>query len=505
MMKKIFLLVLIIAAHISCGKKEKESIEMDMLFQPVDVEIPVVSWEKSIAIVPLTEKEDTFEDKDFSHLFNREIIRQLSKSKGLHVVALPEEDGFDQKEQQIDYILKSEKKFEDNQDQLVLRLVDVKSDSTLLTGFYNATIESVLTVTEHVSSRVTSILEEEYDQIVPIEQESVSPEILKIYLEAKSHLIKGTRDEINFAIEKFKAVLRIDTTYTLGYTGLAESYLKITNDLLDHNPVWLRLAQDASLKAIQLDPTLDEGYLRLGQVYLSRGDFMHAEIEFRRTIEINSNAEEAWIGLGKIYTHFGLYQPCLEVYEKALSLNPANASILLSRALIRIGFMQYQEAEEDIRRLLRFYPGDVFYHSFLGLILYYRDNLNGALNELKIGMEADEYHSFSHAVLGMICAKQGRFDDALGEVELEVKPNVGNDGSLATAVAAVYTLLKQKGQAIQWLEKAVDWGYREYPWLVNDPNFKELRSDQRFVTLLARLKGEWEENMRLYIPVQSAS
>ncbi|MCJ7813426.1 tetratricopeptide repeat protein [bacterium] len=508
MKKQIFVIffVLISAALFYCEKKkEEESIKMDVLFQPVDVEIPTVPWEKSIAIVPLTEKEDAFEDEVFSVLFNREIIRQLSKSKGLHVVTLPEEDWPELEEMQIAYALKGELEYDEGRVKLTLHMDDLESDSTLWKETYDQDIASLFAVSEHVSGRVTAILEEDYNQIHPIEEGPVSPEISKIYVEAKSHLIKGTREEINIAIEKLKAVLRIDTTFTLGYTSLAESYLKITNDLSDRNPVWLRLAQDASLKAIQLDSTLDEGYLRLGQVYLARGDFMHAEMEFRRAIEINSNTEEAWIGLGKIYAHFGLYQPCLEVYEKTLALNPANASVLLSRALILIGFMRYQEAEEDVRRLLRFYPEDVFFHSFLGLILYYSDNLNGALDELRMGMEANEYRTFSHAVLGMIYARQGRFDDALGEVELEVKPNIGNDGSLATAVAAVYTLLKQNGQAIQWLEKAIDWGYREYPWLVNDPNFKELHSDQRFVTLLARFKGEWEENMRLYIPIQSAS
>ena len=89
-------------------------------------------------------------------------------------------------------------------------------------------------------------------------------------------------------------------------------------------------------------------------------------------------------------------------------------------------------------------------------------------------------------------------DQALGEVELEVKPHVGNNGSLATAVAAVYTLMERNGLALEWLEKAVSWGYAEYSWLANDPNFKTLHQDERFIRFMETLKKAWDENRMRY-------
>ncbi len=494
----IFLFVFI-TIFIYCGKEKEKEVAEGVLYpleeSIVHVDVPQVSWEESIAILPFTDNRGVVQDDAFSGLFRAELVSRLSRSDELKVMMLPAEDWLDREDVQVDYILKNEW----DREQLILQLVNAQNNSILWMEHYDADTQFVLTAAENARARIVTSLMGDDKQIYPFEESAVAQDISEMAIEARSHLVRGTRAEIDLAIEQFKAILKIDTSYTLGYLGLAESYLKITNDLSDPNLVWLRMAQDAVLKAIQLDPNLDGGHLYLGQVYLARGDFLHAEEAFRRTIEINPNAEEAWIGLGQIYSHFGLYQPCLEVYERALSLNPANRLVLLSRALIRIGFVQYQEAEEDIRMLLQIYPEDLFYHSFLGLVFYYQNDLNDALTALNKGLQSDRYRSFSHAVLGMVYAKQGRLDDALAEVELEVKPNVGSDESLATAVAAVYALIGQNGQAIQWLEKAVDWGYREYPWLVNDPNFRDLRQDERFVTLLDRIKTEWETNMQSYL------
>jgi tetratricopeptide (TPR) repeat protein len=317
-------------------------------------------------------------------------------------------------------------------------------------------------------------------------------------MEGLSYLKEDTREQIDLAIQKFKEVLRMDTTYVPAHLALTDAYLKIVNEQWDRNPVWLRLAQDAAQKAMQIDQGSAEGYLRLGNIYLMRGDFKHADEEFRKALKYNSNLEYGWIGLGKVFSHFGLYYPCLEAYDKALSLNPKNSEVTMSRAMILTGLGKYSKAEEEIQRAIRFQSNKVYLNSFLALVKYYLDDLKEAERNVQIGIKSQEYLPFSHAVLAMIYAKKGEFDKALAEVELEVKPFAGNDASLASAVAAVYSLLGRNGQAIQWLEKAVSWGYGEYPWLANDPNFRGMRGDERYNKILNEMKQVWEYNMSQY-------
>jgi hypothetical protein len=98
----------------------------------------------------------------------------------------------------------------------------------------------------------------------------------------------------------------------------------------------------------------------------------------------------------------------------------------------------------------------------------------------------------------MIQVKKGNLDDALGLVELQVRPYIGTNAYLATAAAAVYSLLAQHGQAITLLEKAIDLGYSDYIWLINDTNFEQLWTDARAKELLQRVKANWEANRKAY-------
>ena len=290
----------------------------------------------------------------------------------------------------------------------------------------------------------------------------------------------------------------MDSTFAPASVALAESYLQINRSGWDHKPLWLRLAQQASFNAIQLDPDLAEAYLQLGEVYLAWGDARQAEEKFRETLRINPNLSEAWAGLGHIFLQYGLYEPCMEVYDRALTLNPGDVSVSLSRAMILNGWKRFEEAERELRTVLNLNSDKKYIHTFLALTLHYLGDYKRAEKEIEFGMESGEYIPLAHAVLGMINARTGRLDDALGKVELEVKPHVHNNASLATAVAAVYALLNQNGQAMTWLEKAASWGYKEYIWLANDPNFDGLREDERFLQFLETMKTQWEINMQRY-------
>ena len=432
-----------------------------------------------------------------------DIVRRLSEIQGLKVVLFSPDSWENKDHTDVDFLMMSKITEEENRAHVDMTLIDVNADSNVWSGSYEEDMTHVPVVGEIVAREAAHALGLAVVADKTSEPESTSPEVLERYMEGKSYLVGNTREEMNAAVESFKRALRSDSTYIPAYLGLADCYLKIYENQWDRNLVWLRLAQDIISKAQAIEPNLADVSLRSGQIALHRGDFKHAETEFRRTIGMNANRSEAWAGLGKIFIHYGLYKPCLEVYERALDLNPEDESVSLGRAMILIGLQEYGTAEAELRRVLRIHPDKAYFHSFLALARYYQDDFEEATRELNQGFRVESYRPFSHAVKAMIHVKQGRLDDALGEVEMEVKPYVGNNASLATAVAAVYVLLNRNGEAIQWLEKAVSWGYKEYLWLAYDPNFKELMGDERFHHILEGLKKTWEENMRRYNPVES--
>jgi adenylate cyclase len=59
---------------------------------------------------------------------------------------------------------------------------------------------------------------------------------------------------------------------------------------------------------------------------------------------------------------------------------------------------------------------------------------------------------------------------------------------VAYRVAAVYVALGDKNQAIEWLNKSYDLHENYIPFIKTDPAMTPLRSDPRFIELLAKLR-----------------
>ena len=45
---------------------------------------------------------------------------------------------------------------------------------------------------------------------------------------------------------------------------------------------------------------------------------------------------------------------------------------------------------------------------------------------------------------------------------------------------------------MNWLERAIDLGFINYPYLLVDPFLENVRSEERFKKLMERAKYEWE-------------
>jgi len=498
-MKRNALLIVFYIFFISaffCGKKkEGEEMVIQSEMGQVDVTVPHVAWEKTLAILALTETSASPEEQMLSKMVMEGMTSRLSRIKGLKVIPFTSAET---DRSGIDYVLTGKVEKENGRVRIPLEVMDVQQDRIIWREAYEEEAQSLYAVETSASNGVAGVLGLKVVKETGGQANLVSSQVLEGYVKAKSYLAGNTRNEIDMAVKTFKEVLRLDSTYVPAYLGLARSYLKIVENRWDANLVWLQLAQDVLIKAIRIDPVMAENYLEMGRLFMLRGDYHQAEKQFKDALRRNPNLEGGWMGLGQIYISFGLYEACLEMYERAMALNPTDENTALSRTMILIGLGQYDEAEETLGQAIRYHSDKHYLHSFLALILYYRGDMGNAQAEVEKGLMPQTYRPFSQAVQGMIYAKQGKLDEALGMLEVEVKPAVGNDASLATAVAAIYVLIGQKGQGIQWLKKAVSWGYKEYPWLDKDPNFQNLRGDPRFEEILMEMKRVWEANVNRY-------
>ena len=90
---------------------------------------------------------------------------------------------------------------------------------------------------------------------------TTNPEAYRLYLEGRQLWYGRTPDGLKKSIDLFKQAIAADPNYALAYAGLADSYNVATGYgvIIQPKEAW-PLAEAASQKALQLDPSLYEAH-----------------------------------------------------------------------------------------------------------------------------------------------------------------------------------------------------------------------------------------------------
>lgn len=493
-MKKLRIVVLPIlltGVFVQCAKEEKEEIVIRPERMDVQVTVPEFQKGKSVLVQVTGSGFETERD-----VLSESVRNNVSREDGLYAVSDPETSG-----SAPDYVLKGQIAKTDGQFEIVTVLRD-REGMVLSDQHYLEDETGLIQISEEIAARTIAALNPDAARMHTLKARSPRPDVIPLYFQSRALLSDQTHASTDQAIAGLKEVVRKDSSFVPAWISLANAYLQIYEQGWNRNLVWLRLAQQSAVRAVQLDSLQADAYQVMGRVHQLRGDALHAETNYRMALDIHPRLARSWAGLGQIFSQFGLYEPAIEAYGHAFAIQPNSAEFSLNYAMLLIGLKRYTEAQSVLERAIRLDPDSHALRTVLALTHYYLQEYQKASGALHAGLQDPEYRPLSHAVQAMILCKTGQFDAALGEVELEVKPAAGGNGSLMTAVAAVYALLGRDGLAVQWLEKAVHAGYREYPWIANDPNFSSLKGDARYQALMQQLKGLWEAQVKDYFEMQ---
>ena len=221
-------------------------------------------------------------------------------------------------------------------------------------------------------------------------------------------------------------------------------------------------AAQAYRQALALDPRLDEVRHQLALVEMHVGLLEEARAELDLALAINPANTLARFRLGVVALYLGQYERAHGVFTSTpLERNPTLWAFQTATALFRLG--REREATELIDEFLRDYPKD----------------------EGGVG----------HSVRAMMHAKAGRQRNAEEAIATAIKlgRNFGHFHHTAYNVASAYALLGRHDEAIRFLEDAANNGFPCYPLFARDAQLDALRTDPRFIALMARLERDWKE------------
>jgi serine/threonine protein kinase/tetratricopeptide (TPR) repeat protein len=366
-------------------------------------------------------------------------------------------------------------------------LMDAARLSQIWGAQYNRKMADIFVLQEEIAREITEKLRlqltgEERKRLT--KRATGNKEAYQLYLKGRYWLDKRTPEGFSKAIEYFQQAIAKDPSYALAYSGLADCYTWLpTFGFVPPKEAYPR-ANEAALKALEIDDTLAEAHtsLALVKVY-QEWDWSGGEREIQRAIALNPDYAFAHLWYGWILMNMGRVEESIAEVKRALELDPLSLTINWILGVAYNFARQYDQAIEQYRKTIELDTNFSFAHSFLGLAYAHKFMFKEGIAELEKAV-AISPSNLSLAFLGNVYATAGRRPEA--QKVLDKLNEISKERYVAALHRALICVgLVEKEQAFDWLEKA----YEEHFIVVIKvfPSYDPLRSDPRFADLLRRM------------------
>ena len=339
--------------------------------------------------------------------------------------------------------------------------------------------ELARTITEKLRLRLSS---EQQQRL--LKQGTQNPEAYALYVRGRHSADKLTIDSLKDAISLFQQAIDKDSTYAAAYAELAGTYSLLGAfhylPAEEANPKAIAAAK----RAIDLDDTLAEAHVAFGDALSSTWNFVAALPEWLRAIELNPNLSEAHMSYGAYLAQIGRFNDSLRELALARELDPLSIGPINLLGVTYYFQRDYDKSLEQWQKSLEISPNSPIAHFNLFHVYVAKSMYGEAVAELqqqfKLEGRAQQASTIGESY------KRGGFQAAL-----RTMIQIGQDSSAGNydpfRVAAGYSFLGDKNQALSWLSKAIDERSGFVTTIRVDPTWDNIRSDPRFEKLVRRI------------------
>jgi TolB-like protein/DNA-binding winged helix-turn-helix (wHTH) protein/Flp pilus assembly protein TadD len=398
------------------------------------------------------------------------------------------------RELHVQYVLEGSVRRGGERIRITAELVKVGDQTHVWAENYEGDLRDVLSMQREVAEKIAKEMPVKIspqDQARLSRARPVNPEALDAYLRGIYRLRQGRPDSGTTAVSYFRQATDIQPDWALPYAGLAAAHhWNATDpdlDLADRRE-FFRESKAAALKALALDDNLAEAHSLLGNVLQEyEWDWVGAEREFKRALELDPSAAGAHAGYGRWLNIMGRHAEALPEYERAIEHDPLFVLYRVAYANTYLLARRYDEAIQRLQETVSLDPNSVEAHAWLSGAYALKGRYEEAVAELEKqrALRNPPSDGVYLGNLAFIDALTGRRNEALTIVERNraLLANVKQP----TAVAGVYCIIGDKNETFRWLEIA----FRERdPKLPVDrwsPDFDSIRSDSHFQDLVRRM------------------
>nr|WP_255607423.1 adenylate/guanylate cyclase domain-containing protein [Phyllobacterium sp. 2063] len=321
----------------------------------------------SIAVLPFTNMSGDPEQEYFSDGITEDIITDLSKISGLHVVARNTVFTYKNKsvkvkqvaqELGIRFVLEGSIRKAGQRIRITGQLIDATSGAHLWADRYDRNMTDIFAIQDEITR---AIVEELKVKLLPEEKAAVARaptenvEAYTYYLRGRQFSHEWTKSYLLLARRMFKKAVELDPHYARAYAGIANCDSALHG--WHSEEVSLDDILEMSARALALDPELAEAHAARGLALHSNDRRPEAIAQFKRALELEPELYEANYFYARLLYTQGEMEACAKYLVKSAEIRPDDyvSPILLTSVYTKLGMVTETEnwAQRGIERAER--------------------------------------------------------------------------------------------------------------------------------------------------------
>jgi TolB-like protein/Flp pilus assembly protein TadD len=437
---------------------------------------PPAAAEKSLAVLYFENLSRASEDEYFRDGMTEDIITELSKVKNLKVFQRVAVLAYrDKPTTAVDvgrelgaaYVLTGSLRRAGNRLRITTQLLETRTGFPLWAEKVDRELQDVFEVQDEIAHRITEALRV---ALSPQEEKAIArkpTENLQAYdhyLRGRSYARRGTRSDLEVALEMFGRAIAVDPGFPIAHAGIAH-VCGLFHYFHEQEAKWVERGMASCERALAIDPELPEGLAARAFILYAQRKFDEAIRFARLAIDRKPNCEGAYYTLGRAYFESDRFEEAAEVADRAIEASGDDYNVYIPYGLA-LERLNRKEAAERVR----------------GLLLQI---LERQLEQVPDDVRARILLSVNYA------AYPEKADLAVRHLEMAMLMRPHDTNVLYNA-ACTFAILGRKQEALGALKKAHGAGSKLMQWAARDPDLASLHGEPEFEELIRRAAAKAE-------------
>ena len=455
---------------------------------------------RSVAVLAFTDMSSHHDQEYFCDGLAEELINSLARLDGLSVASRTSAftykgKGMDIREigrqLGVESVLEGSVRKAGDRLRVTVQLVNVADGYDLWSHKYEREMEDVFVIYDEITQAIVDKLQvtlRDTSDTPIVRRYTDNPDAYNSYLKGRYFWNRRSRGLLRKAIQYFEQAAKLDPSFALAQTGLADSYTVLGIYSTLSPQVARAKAEMAVMKALAVDAELVEA--RTSRAMIKQyfdWDWVGAEREFRRTIELGPQYALARGYYSVLLVYLNRFEEARKQVELALELDPLSVMINSLSAIAFYYMGNHDRALKDCERILEIEPDCLMALWIRGCSSSEKGLHEEAIASIKKAVEVSEGGRFFLAVLSVtysLADRKAEAREVLGSL-LERSKEEFVDPFL---ISLIYEGLGERDTAFDYLETAYQQHSCVLCQLTTVPHLRDVRTDPRYIDLVKRLK-----------------